>query len=170
MTHGLWNLMNHPELWAAWRADPSLTPTAVEEVMRTSAVTMHFRRTATRDVELAGKQISEGDKVAMWFNSANHDEDAFERPFRFDLARAWNEHMTFGRSGPHFCLGRLAGPDGNPRRVRGAVQAGRPLRTGRPDRPPSLQLHRRHQTPPGPPGLPGRVVVGRRVAARERVR
>ncbi len=105
MTHGLWNLMNHPELWAAWRADPSLTPTAVEEVMRTSAVTMHFRRTATRDVELAGKQISEGDKVAMWFNSANHDEDAFERPFRFDLARAWNEHMTFGRSGPHFCLG-----------------------------------------------------------------
>ncbi|MGA9279625.1 cytochrome P450 [Ilumatobacter sp.] len=105
MTHGLWTMMNHPELWETWKADPSLTPTAIEEIMRTSAVTMHFRRTATRDVEMRGKQIKEGDRVVMWFNSANHDADQFEHPFRFDLARTPNEHMTFGRSGPHFCLG-----------------------------------------------------------------
>ncbi len=105
MTHGLWTMMNHPELWTAWKADPSLTPTAVEEILRTSAVTMHFRRTATRDVELRGKRIREGDKVVIWFNSANHDEERFEHPFRFDLARAQNDHMSFGRNGPHLCLG-----------------------------------------------------------------
>ena len=105
MTHGLWSLMSHPELWAAWQADPSLTPTAVEEILRTSSVTMHFRRTATRDVELGGKQIRAGDKVVIWFNSANHDAEVFENPFRFDLARERNDHMAFGRNGPHLCLG-----------------------------------------------------------------
>lgn len=105
MTHGLWTLMNHPQLWDAWRADPSLTDTAVEEILRTSSVTMHFRRTATRDVEMRGAQIKAGDKVVIWFNSANHDEHAFANPFRFDLARASNDHMAFGRNGPHLCLG-----------------------------------------------------------------
>ena len=66
---------------------------------------MHFRRTATRDVELRGKQIKAGDKMAIWFNSANHDADQFENPFRYDLAREGNDHMAFGRSGPHLCLG-----------------------------------------------------------------
>ncbi len=105
LTHGLWTLMNHPELWDAWRADPSATPTAVEEILRTSSVTMHFRRTATRDVEMRGKQIREGDKVVMWFNSANHDPDGFDNPMRFDLLREQNDHMTFGRNGPHLCVG-----------------------------------------------------------------
>ncbi len=105
MTHGLWNLMRHPQLWDAWKADPSLTPTAVEEVLRTSSVTMHFRRTAARDVEMRGKQIKAGDKVVIWFVSANHDPEAFASPYRFDLARARNDHMTFGRNGPHLCLG-----------------------------------------------------------------
>ncbi len=105
MTHGLWNLMRHPQLWDAWKADPSLTPTAVEEVLRTSSVTMHFRRTAARDVEMRGKQIRTGDKVVIWFVSANHDPEAFASPYRFDLARAQNDHMTFGRNGPHLCLG-----------------------------------------------------------------
>ena len=105
MTHGLWSMVNHPELWETWKANPDLTPTAVEEILRTSAVTMHFRRTATRDVELRGKQIKAGDKMAIWFNSANHDADQFENPFRYDLAREGNDHMAFGRSGPHLCLG-----------------------------------------------------------------
>jgi cytochrome P450 len=105
MTHGLWQMIEHPELWDAWKADPALTPTAVEEVLRTSSVTMHFRRTATRDVELRGRNIRAGDKVVIWFNSANHDADAFERPFRYDLGRANNDHMAFGRNGPHLCLG-----------------------------------------------------------------
>ncbi len=105
MTHGLWSLLNHPELWTAWQSNPDLTPTAVEEILRTSSVTMHFRRTATRDVELGGKRIKAGDKVVIWFNSANHDEEVFHQPFRFDLAREWNDHMAFGRNGPHLCLG-----------------------------------------------------------------
>ncbi len=105
MTHGLWNMINHPQLWDAWKANRELTPTAVEEILRTSAVTMHFRRTATRDVEMRGKQIKAGDKVAIWYNSANHDADQFESPFRFDLERESNDHMSFGRSGPHLCLG-----------------------------------------------------------------
>jgi len=105
MTHGLWSMMNHPHLWDAWKANPDLTPTAVEEILRTSSVTMHFRRTATRDVELRGQQINAGDKVVIWFNAANHDPDGFARPFRYDLARPTNDHMAFGRNGPHLCLG-----------------------------------------------------------------
>ncbi len=105
MAHGLHTMMRHPELWRAWRADPSLTPTAVEEVLRTSAVTMHFRRTATTEASLGGKRIAPGDKVVMWFCSANHDEEEFLRPWRFDLARDPNDHMAFGRNGPHLCLG-----------------------------------------------------------------
>ena len=105
MTHGLWNLMNNPGLWKAWQGDFGLTETATEEVLRTSAVTMHFRRTATRDIEMRGKQIKAGDKIAIWFNSANHDADGFPNPWRFDLAREKNDHMAFGRNGPHLCLG-----------------------------------------------------------------
>ena len=105
MTHGMWTFMNHPQLWETLRARPDLMLTATEEVLRTSAVTMHFRRTATCDTELGGKKIKAGDKVAIWFNSANHDEEGFENPWRFDLAREKNDHMAFGRNGPHLCLG-----------------------------------------------------------------
>lgn len=105
ITHGMWSMINHPQLWKAWQADRSLTPTAVEEILRAGSVTMHFRRTATRDVELGGKKISAGDRVVMWYNSANHDEAAFPLPFRYDLGRADNNHAAFGRNGPHLCLG-----------------------------------------------------------------
>jgi hypothetical protein len=105
ITHGVWTMLEHPTLWDRWRAHPELTDTAIEEILRTSAVTMHFRRTATRNVELGGRAIAEGDKVVMWFNSANHDEDAFPDPFRFDLGRSPNQHMSFGWNGPHLCLG-----------------------------------------------------------------
>ena len=105
MTHGMWTFMNHPVLWDALRDEPGLMAPGVEEVLRTSAVTMHFRRTATAGVELAGKKIAAGDRVVIWFNSANHDEAGFPRPFRFDLAREKNDHMAFGRNGPHLCLG-----------------------------------------------------------------
>ena len=105
ITHGLWTLINHPSLWETWKERPDLTTSAVEEILRTSAVTMHFRRTATRDVEMQGRRIKAGDKVVMWFNSANHDDAGFPDPFRFDLAREKNDHMAFGRNGPHLCLG-----------------------------------------------------------------
>lgn len=105
MTHGVWNMMNHPQLWNTLRERPELMLSGVEEVLRTSSVTMHFRRTATRDIEMRGRRIRAGDKVVIWFNSANHDPDGFPIPFRFDLARENNDHMAFGRNGPHFCLG-----------------------------------------------------------------
>jgi cytochrome P450 len=105
MTHALWNMLQHPQLWEAWQNNPGMTPTAIEEVLRTSSVTMHFRRTATQDVEIRGKTIKAGDKVVMWFNAANHDPEAFENPYRYDLERGFNDHMAFGRNGPHLCLG-----------------------------------------------------------------
>ena len=105
IAHGLWILIRHPELWDRWQDDPGLTPTATEEILRTGSVAMHFRRTATVDTELAGRRIAAGDKVVIWYISADHDEAAFPHPFRFDLARSPNEHMAFGRNGPHFCLG-----------------------------------------------------------------
>jgi cytochrome P450 len=66
---------------------------------------LHFRRTATRDVELRGAQIKEGDKVVTWYASANFDERVFDDPLRFDVGRKPNDHVSFGRGGPHFCLG-----------------------------------------------------------------
>jgi cytochrome P450 len=66
---------------------------------------MHFRRTATRDVELGGATIEAGDKVVTWYVSANHDDSVFEDPSRFDVTRRPNDHVTFGPGGPHFCLG-----------------------------------------------------------------
>ena len=66
---------------------------------------LHFRRTATRDVELRGQQIKAGDKVVTWYISANRDEEKFADPYRFDVTRKPNDHVTFGPGGPHFCLG-----------------------------------------------------------------
>ena len=105
IAHGLWILIRHPELWDRWKDDPGLTPTATEEILRTGSVAMHFRRTSSGDTELAGRRIGAGDKVVIWYISANHDEATFPHPYRFDLARAPNEQMAFGRNGPHFCLG-----------------------------------------------------------------
>ncbi|MEZ5649330.1 MAG: cytochrome P450 [Burkholderiaceae bacterium] len=78
---------------------------AVEECIRWSTPTMHMRRTATRDTEIAGQAIKAGDKVALWFASGNRDAAKFPEPYRFDIARAPNPHMAFGMGGPHFCLG-----------------------------------------------------------------
>jgi hypothetical protein len=66
---------------------------------------MYFRRTATEDFELHGKQVREGDKVLFWFVSGNRDQEQFEHPFEIDLARSPNRHMAFGQGGPHVCLG-----------------------------------------------------------------
>jgi len=98
-------LMEHPDQQARLRRDPSLLPDTVEEVLRFAPATLHFARVATRDVELRGQRIREGDKVVLWYVSANRDEDVFEAPDRFDIARSPNHHVAFGAGGPHFCLG-----------------------------------------------------------------
>ncbi len=101
---GMAALIEHPDQWALLRADPSLMPCAVEEVLRWSSPTLYNRRTATCDVDVGDRQIRAGDKVTLWWASANRDEEVFEDPFRFDIRRAPNPHLAFGYRS-HFCLG-----------------------------------------------------------------
>ncbi len=84
---------------------PELIPGATEELLRWASPVYHFRRTATRDVELGGKQIKEGDKVVMWFPSGNRDDEMFPDPYKLDVTRQNVDHMTFGKGSPHLCLG-----------------------------------------------------------------
>ncbi|AEY87065.1 cytochrome [Streptomyces corchorusii] len=107
ITHSMLALIQHPEQLARLQEDPSLIPTAVEEFLRWASPVYHFRRTATRDVELGGKHIKEGDKVVMWFASGNRDEEVFGNPYDFDVTRRNNDHITFGKGSPHLCLGNL---------------------------------------------------------------
>jgi cytochrome P450 len=105
ITHSMLALIEHPEQLAKLQADPSLIPDAVEEFLRWASPVYHFRRTATRDVELNGQEIKEGDKVVMWFASGNRDEDVFENPYDFDVTRRNIDHVTFGKGSPHLCMG-----------------------------------------------------------------
>jgi cytochrome P450 len=107
ITHSMLALLQHPEQLARLQEDPSLIPAAVEEFLRWASPVYHFRRTATRDVELGGRQIKEGDKVVMWFASGNRDEEVFGDPYDFDVTRTGNDHVTFGKGSPHLCLGNL---------------------------------------------------------------
>ena len=106
MTSGLVALIERPELYAAL---PTMSieqrKALVEEMLRWSSVTMHFRRTVMRDTELGGKELKAGDKVVMWFTSANFDEEHFESPNEFRADRTPNDHVTFGLHSPHLCLG-----------------------------------------------------------------
>jgi len=101
---GLLALIEHPDQYQLLREQPALIPTAVEEMLRWVTPVIHFRRTATADTEIRRQTIRRGDKVVMWYPSANRDEDMFERPDVFDVRRKPNEHLAFGE-GQHFCLG-----------------------------------------------------------------
>jgi cytochrome P450 len=107
IAHGLYALTCFPDQKERWRADfDGLAPTAVEEIVRWATPVIHFRRTVTRDgVRLGEREFSAGDKVVLWYNSANRDEAAFAEPYRFDLGRKPNDHLGFGGPGPHYCLG-----------------------------------------------------------------
>jgi cholest-4-en-3-one 26-monooxygenase len=105
---GMLALMENPEQMARLVADPSLIPSAVEEMLRWVSPVMHFRRTATADTEVGGQKIRKGEKVVMFYPSANRDEDVFPNAMSFDVGRTPNDHLAFG-IGEHFCLGtRLA--------------------------------------------------------------
>jgi cytochrome P450 len=101
---GLVALIEHPDQLEALRSDRSLMPTAVEEILRWTTATLYNRRTATRSTQLGGQQIGVGDKVTLWWPSANRDESVFDDPFRFDIRRNPNPHVTFGHR-THFCMG-----------------------------------------------------------------
>ncbi|MEP7201738.1 MAG: cytochrome P450, partial [Ilumatobacteraceae bacterium] len=110
MAAGMKALIEQPDQLAALRdsviaGDTSLMDSAVEEILRWGTVTMHFRRTATNDTTLHDRQIKRGDKVVIWFNSADFDDRQFPDPYTFDIRRTPNEHVAFGRMSPHLCLG-----------------------------------------------------------------
>jgi cholest-4-en-3-one 26-monooxygenase len=103
--HGQLALMQHPDQRAKLLANPELQSGAVEEMLRWGTPVMHFRRTASRDTEIGGQAVDEGDKVVIWYTSANRDETVFDDPYTFDIMRSPNQHVAFGGGGPHFCLG-----------------------------------------------------------------
>ena len=105
INHSMLALLDHPDQAQRLRDDPSLWDTAVEEMLRWGSSIHNFRRTATRDTELRGVPIKAGDKVVMYYASANRDEEVFEDPHRFDVGRNPNDHVTFGGGGVHYCLG-----------------------------------------------------------------
>ncbi len=98
-------LAQHPEEYRRLRQDRSLIPSAVDELLRHSAPVWFFRRTTTRDVTLRGVDIPAGDKVVVWFSAANRDPEKYPDPHRLDVGRDARDHLTFGRGGPHHCLG-----------------------------------------------------------------
>jgi cholest-4-en-3-one 26-monooxygenase len=102
---GMLALLQNPRQWQRLLADPALIPAAAEEIIRWVSPINLFRRTAIRDTELAGQKIADGDKVVIFYTSANRDEAVFTSPQEFDIGREPNPHVAFG-FGPHFCLGR----------------------------------------------------------------
>jgi cholest-4-en-3-one 26-monooxygenase len=101
---GLLALLEHRDQWERLQRQPHLLATAVDEIVRWVTPVLHFRRTATQDTVLGGVEIGAGDKVVVWYPSANRDEAVFADPDRFDVARTPNPHLGFG-IGEHFCLG-----------------------------------------------------------------
>ena len=102
---GMHALMQHPEQYHLLRENPELLDGAVEEILRWATPVYHFRRTLTADTEIGGQAMAQGDKIVMWYISANRDESVFEDPYKFDITRTPNEHVAFGAGGTHFCLG-----------------------------------------------------------------
>jgi cytochrome P450 len=105
IAQGVLAFCQYPDQWQRLRAEPELIDSATEEVLRWTCPTHFMRRTATVDTELGGDAIKAGDKVVLWYISGNRDETEFTDPDTFDIARSPNRHLSFGRGGPHLCLG-----------------------------------------------------------------
>ena len=106
ISHGMKALSDNPAERHKWASDfEAVAPSAVEEIVRWASPVIHFRRTVTQDTVLGGQPLREGEKIVLWYNSANRDELAFEDPYRFSVTRRPNEHVGFGGPGAHHCLG-----------------------------------------------------------------
>ncbi len=106
ISHGVLALSRYPDERDKWWSNfDRLAPTAVEEIVRWASPVVYMRRTLTRDFKLSGTKMAAGDKVSLWYNSANRDESKFTNPWLFDVARTPNPHLGFGGGGAHFCLG-----------------------------------------------------------------
>ncbi|MEO6084790.1 MAG: cytochrome P450 [Umezawaea sp.] len=102
---GMLAFLEHPDQWRLLRGDRSLLPCAVEEILRWVAPVMEFRRTAMRDARIGRQDVTKGDKIILFYPSANRDETVFTDPQSFDIGRDPNPHLSFGGGGPHYCLG-----------------------------------------------------------------
>ena len=105
IAQGILAFSEYPRQWDRLRAEPDLIDSATEEVLRWTCPTHFMRRTAAVDTKLGGASIKAGDKVVLWYISGNRDESEFTDPDTFDIARSPNRHLSFGRGGPHLCLG-----------------------------------------------------------------
>ncbi|MFB8267852.1 cytochrome P450 [Streptomyces sp. NPDC055955] len=104
ITHGMHAFLTNPDQWELFKRERPQT--TAEEIVRWATPVVSFQRTATQDTELGGAQIKKGDRVGIFYSSANHDPDVFDRPDEFDITRDPNPHLGFGGGGPHFCLGK----------------------------------------------------------------
>uniref|UniRef100_A0AAU2VA03 Cytochrome P450 n=1 Tax=Streptomyces sp. NBC_00003 TaxID=2903608 RepID=A0AAU2VA03_9ACTN len=104
ISHGMHAFLTHPDQWELYKRERP--DTAAEEIVRWATPVVAFQRTATQDTELGGQKIKEGDRVGIFYSSANNDPEVFEDPERFDITRDPNPHLGFGGGGPHFCLGK----------------------------------------------------------------
>ena len=102
---GMQAFIDHPDQWRRLQSEPDLASSAVEEILRWVTPVMDFRRTATRDAYIGDQLVRAGDKVVIYYPSANRDEAVFDEPYRFDIGRSPNPQIAFGGSGVHFCLG-----------------------------------------------------------------
>ncbi|HEX3794382.1 MAG TPA: cytochrome P450 [Acidimicrobiales bacterium] len=106
ISHGLLALTQNPDQRALWQADPAgIAATGVDEIVRWGTPVIWMRRTVAQDTVLGDDELKEGERVILFYNSANRDEDVFENPYTFDVRRNPNPHIGFGAAGPHFCLG-----------------------------------------------------------------
>jgi cholest-4-en-3-one 26-monooxygenase len=103
ITHGMQAFFDHPDQWERFKAERP--PTTADEIVRWSTPVTAFQRTATADVEIAGQKITAGQRVGLFYGSANFDETVFEDPMTFDITRDPNPHVGFGGGGTHYCIG-----------------------------------------------------------------
>ncbi|MFG2646709.1 cytochrome P450 [Streptomyces sp. NPDC048436] len=104
ITHGMHAFLTHPEQWELFKRERP--ETTAEEIVRWATPVVSFQRTATQDTELGEAKIKKGDRVGIFYSSANNDPEVFDEPLRFDITRDPNPHLGFGGGGPHFCLGK----------------------------------------------------------------
>ena len=143
ISHGMRAFCDYPDQYQLLVEDPSRAQLAAEEVVRWASPVMYFRRNVTKDTELRGQEFKAGDKVSIWYISANRDEDVFDDPFTFDITRDPNEHVGFGGGGPHHCLGSNLARHGDLRAARGDGAPHADARADRRRAAAALQLHRR---------------------------
>ena len=146
IAHGMLAFLDHPEQWELFKA--SRPDTAADEIVRWATPITVFQRTATRDVELGGQQIKAGQRLGLFYRSANFDEEVFDQPGRFDISRNPNPHLGYGGLRHALLPGRQPGQAGDRAHLQRHRRRHAGHRQGRRPRPPPLRLDQRHQVPP----------------------